>query len=319
VRNKQAAAKQFENSSFRAKLEFLEGDLSRPSMGMKGVDWSSHKDAITEIWHCAANLSFSSRLGQEVMKCNLEGTQVILAKAWQCGRLKRFYYISTAFVHGNGSGVIKEDGLLPRNSISFHNTYEESKYLAEKEVRRSHIPFCIFRPAIIMGHSITGEAGSRVTYFGFYKALKKAFTNGRHIPLPGETLRMEGINGFRNHICVDHAASMMNDIARSGKEAGKTFHLAYGVQGSVAEIFSAINRCLGSNFVIDGKRKTNSRNLTEVLARKYSSDYYPYIMRNDPQLDRRNTLSLLERDIALPEPLDEFLYKMYRAQSSISA
>jgi nucleoside-diphosphate-sugar epimerase len=220
-------------------------------------------------------------------------------------------------VHGNSTGIIKENILLPANTLSFLNYYEESKYKAEQQVRQSRLPYCIFRPAIIMGHSLTGEAGSLITYSRFYAALKKAFNNGNHIPLHGEPLRLEGINGHRNHICVDHAAAMMNDIARSGKDENKTFHLAYAEQGRVADIFNAINRCLGSNFILEEKTKHTVYNLTELLARKFSSDYYPYILRNDPVLDRSNTLSVLEKDLFPGYPFAEFLVKMYTTQEKI--
>jgi nucleoside-diphosphate-sugar epimerase len=315
VRNKPIASLHFSDIPFNDQLHLLQGDLCQPSLGINDEEWQQHKDNITEIWHCAANLSFSPRHKEDVMRTNFEGTLMLLEKAKQCPRLNRFYYVSTAFVHGDSDNTAKEDVLLPRGSFSFLNYYEESKYRAEEKLRQSCIPFCIFRPAVIMGHSVTGDASSMVTYFGFFTALQKAFSNGRHIPGPGEPLRIEGINGRRNHICVDHLASMMNAIALSGRDAGKTFHLAYAEQGQVADIFNAINRCLGSNFIID--KNPGHLNLTEVLARKLSSDYHPYIMRHDPVLDRSNTLSVLKNDLALDIPVEAFLYKMYRAYNHI--
>jgi nucleoside-diphosphate-sugar epimerase len=266
---------------------------------------------ITEIWHLAANLSFNALLRDEVLRCNLGGTHALLEKARTCPHLHRFYYVSTAFVHGNSNDTIKEDGLYPPGNIAFLNSYEESKYRAEVQVRDSGLAYTIFRPAIIMGHSETGEASSMVTYFGFYNALQKAFNNGKHRAGPGEILRVEGINGRRNHICVDHLASMMNDIALSGMDEGKTFHLAYKQQGRVEDIFHAINRCLGSNFVIYENVDRNSINLTEVLARKFSTDYRPYILRDDPVLDRTNTLQTLGYDLSLNGTLKDYLFKMY--------
>lgn len=317
VRHKEAVATHFAGTFFYKKLIPLSGDLYQFSLGINDTTWQLYKDDITEIWHCAANLSFSPGDREQVMKCNLEGTIKMIEKAKECPRLQRFYYVSTAFVHGDSNDLIKEDELLPEHNIRFLNYYEESKYRAEKELRQSGLPFCIFRPAIIMGHSITGETGSIATYFGFYKALKLAFSNGRHIPQHGEPLRIEGINGLRNHICVDHITKMMNEIALSGKDTGKTFHLAYADQGRVSDIFSAINRCLGSNYILVPELKKNSLNLTEVLARKFSSDYHPYIMRHDPVLDRSNTLSVLKTDISVEEPFDKFLYRMYKTHKEV--
>jgi long-chain acyl-CoA synthetase len=310
-RDKVKAGEHFSGFAFRERITIIEGDLYKPSLGIDPVFWEQVAPGIHEIWHLAANLSFNALLRDEVLRCNLGGTLALLEKAKTCEGLERFYYVSTAFVHGNCDTLVKEDGLLPPGNISFLNSYEESKYRAEEQVRGSGLAFTIFRPAIIMGHSATGEASSMVTYFGFYNALQKAFTNGKHQAAPEEVLHIGGINGRRNHICVDHLARMMNDISLSGKDEGKTFHLAYEKQGRVDDIFAAINRCLGSNFVIHENMDRHSLNLTEVLARKFSTDYQPYIWRHDPVLDRSNTLQILGYDLSLDISLGEYLYKMY--------
>jgi thioester reductase-like protein len=81
VRDKEAASSYFSGSSFKDQLDFLEGDLYKPFLGISNTVWKQYKDEITEIWHCGANLSFSVRQRQEVMNCNLNGTIMVLEKA----------------------------------------------------------------------------------------------------------------------------------------------------------------------------------------------------------------------------------------------
>jgi nucleoside-diphosphate-sugar epimerase len=88
------------------------------------------------------------------MRVNVEGTRNMLNFAQRCRGLKHFHYISTCYVSGNLPGVFHEDDL--QRGQSFNNFYEETKYLAELEVRKNAVPWTIYRPAVIVGDSMTG-------------------------------------------------------------------------------------------------------------------------------------------------------------------
>jgi len=127
------------------RVRIVEGDITSP------IDVAP--DDITEIWHLAAiyDLSVKRDLG---MRVNVDGTRNMLDFAQRCGRLAHFHYISTCYVSGNLPGVFREDDL--ERGQSFNNFYEETKYLAELEVRKSAAPWTIYRPAVIVGDSMTG-------------------------------------------------------------------------------------------------------------------------------------------------------------------
>jgi nucleoside-diphosphate-sugar epimerase len=130
---------------FGERVRIVEGDITSPI--------NLPTDDITEIWHLAAiyDLSVKRELG---MRVNVGGTRNMLDFAQRCGQLAHFHYVSTCYVSGNLRGVFREDDL--ERGQSFNNYYEETKYLAEVEVRKSTVPWTIYRPAVIVGDSMTG-------------------------------------------------------------------------------------------------------------------------------------------------------------------
>lgn len=130
------------------RIRIVEGDLTQPL---------DHIDAgdIREIHHLAAvyDLSVSRDLG---MRVNVTGTQRVLDLAERAPRLERLHYVSTCYVSGRYEGLFAEDDL--EKGQRFNNYYEETKQLAEVEVRRrmSRIPATVYRPSVVVGDSTTG-------------------------------------------------------------------------------------------------------------------------------------------------------------------
>src|SRR5260370_6906940 len=88
------------------------------------------------------------------MSVNVEGTHRVLDFAERCPSLRRLHYISTCYVSGRHDGVFREDDLGVGQS--FNNFYEETKFLAEVELRkRTQLPTTIYRPSVIVGDSRT--------------------------------------------------------------------------------------------------------------------------------------------------------------------
>jgi nucleoside-diphosphate-sugar epimerase len=145
VQPKFAALARERAQSLGDRVRIVEGDITSP------IDLAA--DDITEIWHLAAiyDLSVKRDLG---MRVNVDGTRNMLDFAQRCAGLRHFHYVSTCYVSGNLPGVFHEDDL--QRGQSFNNYYEETKYLAEVEVRKRQLPWTIYRPAVIVGDSMTG-------------------------------------------------------------------------------------------------------------------------------------------------------------------
>ncbi len=130
------------------RIRLVEGDLT---VALDHVP----ADEIREIYHFAAvyDLAVSRDVG---MRVNVTGTTRILDLAERAPRLERLHYISTCYVSGRHPGLFTENDL--EMGQTFNNFYEETKQLAEIEVRKrmSRIPATIYRPSVVVGDSATG-------------------------------------------------------------------------------------------------------------------------------------------------------------------
>jgi thioester reductase-like protein len=136
------------------RIHLQEGDLAKPELGMTRIREIERE--TTEIYHLAAvyDLEVSRQTG---IRVNVEGTRRILQLAESCPRLERLHYVSTCYVSGRYDGTFQESDLDVGQS--FNNHYEETKFLAEVEVRAAvegGLPAAVYRPAIVVGDSRTG-------------------------------------------------------------------------------------------------------------------------------------------------------------------
>ncbi|HEV8660071.1 MAG TPA: SDR family oxidoreductase [Thermoanaerobaculia bacterium] len=124
----------------------VEGDITAP-LTVAGDD-------VVEIYHLAA--IYDVMVPRDVgMRVNVDGTRHVLDFAERCPSLRRLHYVSTCYVSGRYDGVFREDDL--QKGQTFNNYYEETKFLAEVEVRkRTGLPIVIYRPSVVVGDSISG-------------------------------------------------------------------------------------------------------------------------------------------------------------------
>lgn len=146
--------------AFMPRVELRVGDITRPGLGL---DQELHAE---EIFHFAAlyDLMLERNLG---LRINLEGTQHVLGFAERCPTLEKLHYVSTCYVSGRYAGPYRESDL--DKGQRFNNYYEETKFLAEVEVQKSHLPWVIYRPAIVVGDS---RSGATLKYDGPYPVIK---------------------------------------------------------------------------------------------------------------------------------------------------
>ncbi len=140
--------------TLQGRIRLLEGDLTAPDLGL--ADPVGAGADVAEIFHLAAVYDLMVR--REVgMAVNVEGTRRVLDFAGRCPGLRRVHYVSTCYVSGRHPGVFLEADL--EKGQSFNNFYEETKHLAEVEVRArmaAGLPATVYRPAITVGDSRTG-------------------------------------------------------------------------------------------------------------------------------------------------------------------
>lgn len=206
----------------------LEGDVSQPNLGLSTDDQRWISRHCTGLIHNAAVVKFEpAEQDQEPWRTNLYGTRHALDLARRTG-LRELHYVSTAYVCGNRSGVVREDEL--DCGQGFRNSYEESKFLAEREVmdRGGFSSKTVYRPSIIAGDSQTGYTSSYHGLMWYLRLLAMLVpqqprdANGRiqtDIELP--------VSGDEPHnvITVDWVSRAICRLVENPESRDRTFHL----------------------------------------------------------------------------------------------
>jgi len=207
-----AAAIGEERPELANRIRIIEGDItSTIAAGTEG---------IAEIYHLAAvyDLAVARDFG---MRVNVEGTRNVLEFAWRCSGLRRLHYVSTCYVSGRHPGRFTEADL--EKGQTFNNFYEETKYLAELEVRRamqSGLPATVYRPAVVVGDSASGATQK---YDGPYVVMRWLMRQPRLAVLPvAGNPRSYCFNVVPRNFIVD-AIERLSALPQS---LGRTYHLA---------------------------------------------------------------------------------------------
>ena len=215
----------------------VRGDITRPGLGIwGGVDRIAER--VGEIVHGAASVSFEMQL-QAARTINVDGTRRMLEFAERCharGGLRRFSYISTAYVAGERAGCFSEDDLDVGQS--FRNTYEQSKFEAECLVARSRgqLPITVLRPSIVVGERDSGWTASfNVLYWPL-----RAFARGSYAALPARRDAPVDV------VPVDYVADATFVLTQAPEAEGATFHLTAGAHtSSVGELVELATKFFG--------------------------------------------------------------------------
>lgn len=151
-----AAALERADAALRGRIRLVEGDVTRPALGLQPSHRARLQRETTEIVHLAA--VYDPTVAREVaMRVNVGGTRAVLDFAHGCPDLTRFQHVSTFAVGGHYVGCFTEDDL--EKGQEFRNPYVETKYLAEVDVRRAMaegLPATVYRPGMVVGDSDTG-------------------------------------------------------------------------------------------------------------------------------------------------------------------
>jgi NAD(P)-dependent dehydrogenase (short-subunit alcohol dehydrogenase family) len=193
------------------------GDLAEERLGVDPAFVDEHRGAIAHFFHLAA--IYDMTVGEEANeRLNVAGTRnaVALANELQVGIL---HHASSVAITGDHKGLFREDMFDEGQKLPspYHRTKFESERIAREE---SAVPWRIYRPSLVIGHSQTGEMDKIDGPYYFFKAIQKA----RHalpewFPLVGPEL------GYTNIVPVDYVASAMDHIAHEPGLDAQAFHL----------------------------------------------------------------------------------------------
>ncbi|WP_254766355.1 SDR family oxidoreductase [Salinilacihabitans rarus] len=241
------------------RIRLYEGDITEPDIGLDGLDDLA---SVREVYHLAAvyDLAVDPALGEAV---NVRGTEHVLDVA-ETLDVERFQYVSTCYVSGRYDGVFTEDHL--REGQTFNNHYEETKYRAEVAVQErmaEGLAATIYRPAIVVGDSETGETEK---YDGPYYLLRLLLAQPRPLAtsfaLPGAS--DAELNVVPRDFVVDAIAHL------SGREdaAGEVYQLCDSAPLPVPAFVDALAEAAGRRTVSVPTTKGLARAATARLAER---------------------------------------------------
>ena len=236
------------------RIRLVEGDITQ------ALDHVDARD-VREVWHLAAvyDLAVPRDVG---MRINVEGTRRVLDLAARAPRLERVHYFSTCYVSGTYPGVWREDDL--EKGQEFNNFYEETKQLAEVEVRKRGLPSTIYRPSVVVGDSATGATQK---FDGPYFVLQWLMRQPKIAVLPvvGRPSRYRF-----NVVPRDFVMNAIEYLSALPQSVGKTYAIADPSPLTVDETINTLAEA--------GGRKVIRVPLTKGIA-KGSLQYVPGVYR----------------------------------------
>lgn len=209
------------------------GDLTAKKLGVASEDVKKLKGQIDHFFHLAAVYDLGADEETQVA-VNIEGTRntVDLAKAIDAGH---FHHVSSIAAAGLYEGVFRED--MFEEAEGLDHPYFQTKHESEKIVREDcRVPWTVYRPAMVVGDSTTGEMDKIDGPYYFFKLIQRL---RQLLPPWVPTVGLEG--GRVNIVPVDFVVNALNVISHQQSIAKKCFHLVDPVGyrvGDVLDIFS---------------------------------------------------------------------------------
>ncbi|MBA1429379.1 MULTISPECIES: alpha/beta fold hydrolase [Pseudomonas fluorescens group] len=258
-------------------LKARRADITQPMAGMDIAQARALASEQAVFLHFASSLNFEEKNRDIIYEHNINGLNHAFDAARALG-CKTFFYISTAYTAGVGSGEVQE---CLHESTEFNNYYEETKCAAEHLIDRlctaSGIELVIIRPSIVIGPQDTKTAGGSTT--GLYGFLREVNRLKRAMRNTEQTVRLSGKPHARvNLVPVDQVCQ---DIMRVYDNLSNCprgiFHATSSTNIEVRVLLDIISRAIElGGLQIDESGLENPSAIEKLLARK-TVFYNPYI------------------------------------------
>ncbi|MFM7705753.1 MAG: SDR family oxidoreductase [Rubrivivax sp.] len=217
----------------RARAVAVTGDLTAPRLGVGAEALAALKGQVDHVYHLAAVYDLGADEESQV-RVNVEGTRhaVEFARAIAA---RHFHHVSSIAAAGLYEGVFREDMFDEAEGLD--HPYFHTKHESEKIVRREcKVPWTVYRPAMVVGDSKTGEMDKIDGPYYFFKLIQRM----RQLLPPW--MPAVGLEGGRiNIVPVDFVVDAIDHISHHHHASGRCFHLVdpqgYRV-GDVLDIFA---------------------------------------------------------------------------------
>jgi thioester reductase-like protein len=211
------------------------GDLGRSRLGVDDAEIEHLSGHIDHFFHLAAIYDLTVDADTQ-RAANVEGTRHALQLA-EAVQAKHFHQMSSIAAAGLYKGVFTEDMFDEAQDVE-HNPYYLTKHESERVVRtESKVPWRIYRPGAVVGHSKTGEIDKVDGPYYFFKAIQRVRS------ISPSWFRGVGVEGGEiNLVPVDYVAKATDYIAHQPDLDGKAFHLTDPEPLTVGGLFKALTK-----------------------------------------------------------------------------
>lgn len=212
----------------------IQGDLTGQRLGVSDEDIQKLKGRIDHFYHLAAVYDLQAD-EQSQVAANIGGTRqaVEFARAIGAGH---FHHVSSIAAAGLYQGVFRED--MFEEAEHCGHPYFRTKHESEGIVRAEcALPWTVYRPAMVVGDSRTGEMDKIDGPYYFFKPIQRI----RQLLPPW--MPMVGLEGGRiNIVPVDFVVDALHHISHQERPGGQCFHLVDPAGYRVGEVLDILSR-----------------------------------------------------------------------------
>ncbi|MBA0125436.1 SDR family oxidoreductase [Haloechinothrix sp. YIM 98757] len=270
------------------KLTPVTGDVSTELLGMTEQTRTELRGNVDNVVHLAALYDLTADEESNV-RSNVDGTANVidLCTDIEAGCL---HHVSSVAVAGDYKGTFTEEMFDVGQHLP--TPYHRTKFESERLVRtQSTVPWRVYRPAVVVGNSRTGEMDKIDGPYYLFPAI------ARLSALPSLPAIAPDI-GDTNIVPVDYVAKALHALARRDGLNQRTFHLVNPEPQPVTSIYNAFARAAGAPTITAELGDTVSKGIIQLAK---VSDYIPGVtIARDAVLERVGLPPVLLDNMAFP-------------------
>ncbi|CAJ1502520.1 SDR family oxidoreductase [[Mycobacterium] kokjensenii] len=207
----------------------LVGDLTAENLGLSDTAIAELGD-IDHVLHCAAIYDITAGAAEQ-QAANVEGTRAVIGLAKRLDAT--LSHLSSIAVAGDYAGEFTEDDFDIGQQLP--TPYHQTKFEAEALVRSAPgLRYRVFRPAVVVGDSRTGEMDKIDGPYYFFPLL------ARLAALPRLTPMAVPDTGRTNVVPVDYVVDALLELMHADGYDGRTFHLTAPKSIGLPDIYRAV-------------------------------------------------------------------------------
>jgi thioester reductase-like protein/NADP-dependent 3-hydroxy acid dehydrogenase YdfG len=218
--------------SDRAKA--LVGDLTAKELGLS-EDIIGELHPVDHVVHCAA--IYDVTVAESAQRAaNVDGTRAVIALARRLDAT--LHHVSSIAVAGTYRGEYTEEDFDVAQDLP--TPYHQTKFEAESLVRSEPgLRYRVYRPAVVVGDSRTGEMDKVDGPYYFFPILAKI------AKLPSLLPVLLPDTGRSNIVPVDYVVDAIGELIHTPDRDGQTFHLTAPDSIGLRGIYRGISKAAG--------------------------------------------------------------------------